>query len=145
MPLESVRFAVLGPVRVWRGETELDPGGPQERALLALLLVRAGDPVGLEEIVDALWGAEPPRSAVNVIRRHAGSLRRLLEPGLAVRAEGRWLVRAAGGYRLVTHGDCLDLLRFRELCEAGRRAAGESPGRAVELFTEALALWRGPA
>ncbi|MFJ1729852.1 AfsR/SARP family transcriptional regulator [Streptomyces sp. NPDC088254] len=145
MPLKSVRFAVLGPVRVWRGETELDPGGPQERALLALLLVRAGDPVGLEEIVDALWGAEPPRSAVNVIRRHAGSLRRLLEPGLAVRAEGRWLVRAAGGYRLVTDGDCLDLLRFRELCEAGRRAASESPARAVELFTEALSLWRGPA
>ncbi|MFF3848210.1 BTAD domain-containing putative transcriptional regulator [Streptomyces sp. NPDC002328] len=169
VPLGSVRFAVLGPVRVWRGETELDPGGPQERAFLALLLVRAGEPVGLDEIVDALWGTSPPRSAVNVIRRHAGSLRRLLEPGLAVRAEGRWLVRAAGGYRLVTDGDvgegglgvggdggdggggadgdggCLDLLRFRALCEAGRRAAGESPARAVRRFVEALALWRGPA
>ncbi|MFJ9740664.1 AfsR/SARP family transcriptional regulator [Streptomyces sp. NPDC101166] len=145
MPLESVRFAVLGPVRVWRGGTELRPAGPQEGALLALLLVRAGEPVGVEEIVDALWGADPPRTAVNVIRRHAGSLRRLLEPGLAVRAEGRWLVRAAGGYRLVTDGDCLDLLRFRALCERGRRAAGESPARAVELFAEALSLWRGPA
>lgn len=177
VPLESVRFAVLGPVRVWRGETELDPGGPQERAFLALLLVRAGEPVGLDEIVEALWGTSPPRSAVNVVRRHAGSLRRLLEPGLAVRAEGRWLARAAGGYRLVTDGDGggdgggvgrgdgggrggrgdggvrgdgggdgarLDLLRFRTLCEAGRRAVGESPARAVQLFVEALALWRGP-
>lgn len=144
MPLESVRFAVLGPVRVWREETELEPGGPQERAFLALLLVRAGQPVAVDEIVDVLWGPRPPRSAVNVVRRHVGRLRRLLEPSLAVRAEGRWLVRDAGGYRLVTDGDSLDLLRFRALREAGRRSAGESPARAVHLLTEALSLWRGP-
>ncbi|MFE0455866.1 BTAD domain-containing putative transcriptional regulator [Streptomyces sp. NPDC058914] len=144
MPLEPVRFAVLGPVRVRRGETELEPGGPQERAFLALLLVRAGQPVAVDEIVDVLWGTSPPRSAVNVVRRHVGSLRRLLEPSLAARAEGRWLVRDAGGYRLVTPGDSLDLLRFRTLREAARRSADESPARAVELLTEALSLWRGP-
>ncbi|GGR29431.1 AfsR/SARP family transcriptional regulator [Streptomyces aurantiogriseus] len=144
MPLEPVRFAVLGPVRVWRGETELEPGGPQERAFLALLLVRAGQPVAVDEIVDVLWGTRPPRSAVNVVRRHVGSLRRLLEPGLAPRAAGRWLMRDAGGYRLVTDGDCLDLLRFRALREAARRVTGESPVRAVELLTEALSLWQGP-
>ncbi|MET8449415.1 hypothetical protein ABZV46_19295, partial [Streptomyces sp. NPDC005209] len=55
-PLEPVRFAVLGPVRAWRGRTELDLGGPQERAFLALLLVRAGQPVAVSEIVDVLWG-----------------------------------------------------------------------------------------
>ncbi|MFI6033585.1 AfsR/SARP family transcriptional regulator [Streptomyces sp. NPDC051315] len=144
MPLEPVRFAVLGPVRVWRGETELEPGGPQERAFLALLLVRAGQPVAVDEIVDVLWGTRPPRSAVNVVRRHVGSLRRLLEPSLAARAEGRWLVRDAGGYRLVTDGDSLDLLRFRALREAGRASAGDSPARAVDLLTEALSWWRGP-
>ncbi|MFI0508358.1 BTAD domain-containing putative transcriptional regulator [Streptomyces sp. WSLK1-5] len=140
----SVRFAVLGAVRVIRGETELNLAGPQERAFLALLLVRAGQPVALSEIVDVLWGADPPRSAVNVVRRHVGSLRRLLEPGLAVRAEGRWLLRDAGGYRLVTDGESSDLLRFRALRAAGRRAVDESPLRAVELLTEALSLWHGP-
>ncbi|MER6282523.1 AfsR/SARP family transcriptional regulator [Streptomyces sviceus] len=144
MPLASVRFAVLGAVRVRRGETEVDLAGPQERALLALLLVRAGQPVAVSEIVDVLWGADPPRSAVNVVRRHVGSLRRLLEPGLAARAEGRWLLRDAGGYRLVTDGESSDLLRFRALREAGRRTMDESPGRAVALLTEALSLWRGP-
>ncbi|MFD7133593.1 BTAD domain-containing putative transcriptional regulator [Streptomyces sp. NPDC059894] len=141
---ESVRFAVLGPVRVWRGSAELEPGGPQERAFLGLLLVRAGQPVAVDEIVDVLWGAEPPRSAVNVVRRHVGTLRRLLEPSLAPRAEGRWLVRDAGGYRLVTDRDSLDLLAFRALREAGRHSVRESPARALDLLTEALALWHGP-
>ncbi|MEU7870281.1 hypothetical protein [Dactylosporangium sp. NPDC049140] len=52
----GLRFAVLGPVRAWRGAAEVDLGAPQQRALLALLLVRAGEPVGLGEIVDVLWG-----------------------------------------------------------------------------------------
>ncbi|MFI7504731.1 AfsR/SARP family transcriptional regulator [Streptomyces sp. NPDC049687] len=144
MPRESVRFTVLGDLRVSRGETELDVGGPQERAFLALLLVRAGQPVAVSEIVDVLWGADPPRSAVNVVRRHVGSLRRLLEPGLPTRAEGRWLVRDAGGYRLVTDRDSADLPRFRALREAARDRADTAPARAVELLTEALSLWCGP-
>ncbi|MEV5903084.1 BTAD domain-containing putative transcriptional regulator [Streptomyces sp. NPDC052127] len=144
MPLEPLRFAVLGAVRVFRGDAELELGGPQERAFLALLLVGAGRPVAVGEIVEVLWGATPPRSAVNVVRRHVGSLRRLLEPGLAARAEGRWLVRDAGGYRLVTDGDSSDLLRFRALREEGRRIADRSPAQALELLTEALSLWRGP-
>ncbi|MDQ0579460.1 AfsR/SARP family transcriptional regulator [Streptomyces rishiriensis] len=144
MPLEPVRFAVLGAVRVFRGDVELELGGPQEHAFLALLLVGAGRPVAVGEIVDVLWGAAPPRSAVNVVRRHVGSLRRLLEPGLAARAEGRWLLRDAGGYRLVTDGHSSDLPRFRGLCEEGRRIAHRSPARALELLTEALSLWRGP-
>ncbi|MFF4836917.1 BTAD domain-containing putative transcriptional regulator [Streptomyces sp. NPDC001315] len=145
MPLVSVRFAVLGPVRAWRAETELDLGGPQERAFLALLLVRAGQPVTVSEIVEVLWGARPPRSAVNVVRRHVGSLRRLLEPGLPARASGRWLVRGAGGYRLLTDSGSSDLLRFRELCEEAREpSVREKTAGAVELLIQALSLWRGP-
>ncbi|MET8771964.1 BTAD domain-containing putative transcriptional regulator [Streptomyces sp. NPDC004658] len=141
----SVRFAVLGPVRVRRGTDELDAGGPQARALLALLLLRAGQPVPMSEIVDVLWGPASPPTAVNVVRRHVGSLRRLLEPGLPARATGLRLVRGAGGYRLVTDGDEVDLVRFRDLREEARRAVAEgASGRAVELLGRALALWVGP-
>ncbi|MER5584434.1 BTAD domain-containing putative transcriptional regulator [Streptomyces asoensis] len=143
-PVEPVRFTVLGAVRVLRGDAELEPGGPQERAFLALLLVAAGRPVALGEIVDVLWGTDPPHSAVNVVRRHVGSLRRLLEPGLAARAEGRWLLREAGGYRLVTDAGSSDLVRFRALGEEARRSADRSPARALELLTTALSLWQGP-
>ena len=147
LALEPVRFAVLGSVRVERTGAEPAWGRPQERALLALLLVRAGQPVAVSEIVDVLWGRRPPDSAVNVIRRHVGSLRRLLEPGLPNRAVGRWLIRDAGGYRLLVDADSLDLLRFRRLRDEARRVGGDahgSPARAVELLTEALELWRGP-
>ncbi|WP_179202786.1 AfsR/SARP family transcriptional regulator, partial [Streptomyces caniscabiei] len=148
MALEPVRFAVLGSVRVERAGVEPAPGRPQERALLALLLVRAGQPVTVGEIVDVLWGRRPPASAVNVVRRHVGSLRRLLEPGLPTRAAGRWLIRDAGGYRLLVDADSLDLLRFRRLRDEAGRVADDTDGaavRVVELLTEALALWRGPA
>ncbi|MDX3732434.1 AfsR/SARP family transcriptional regulator [Streptomyces caniscabiei] len=148
MALEPVRFAVLGSVRVERAGVEPAPGRPQEWALLALLLVRAGQPVTVGEIVDVLWGRRPPASAVNVVRRHVGSLRRLLEPGLPTRAAGRWLVRDAGGYRLLVDADSLDLLRFRRLRDEAGRVADDTDGaavRVVELLTEALALWRGPA
>ncbi|MER6787307.1 BTAD domain-containing putative transcriptional regulator [Streptomyces sp. NPDC000658] len=144
MPLEPVRFAVLGDVRVRRGSAVLDLAGPQERAFAALLLVCAGQPIAVSEIVEVLWGADPPRSAVNVVRRRVGSLRRLLEPGLAVRAKGRWLVRDAGGYRLAVDADSSDLLRFRALREEASRISRRMPEQALRLLTEALALWRGP-
>ncbi|MET9789592.1 AfsR/SARP family transcriptional regulator [Streptomyces canus] len=139
--MEPVEFSVLGPVRVQRAGAEVALGGPQERGLLALLLVRAGQPVAVSEIVTVLWGARPPRSAVNVVRRHVGSLRRLMEPGLPVRAVGRWLARDAGGYLWTADAESLDLLRFRRLREEARRA---EPGQAVDLFVEALSSWQGP-
>ncbi|MEU6198772.1 BTAD domain-containing putative transcriptional regulator [Streptomyces sp. NPDC047061] len=142
----QTRFAVLGPVRAWRGGTELVLGPPKERALLALLLTEAGHPVAVHEIVDALWGEDPPDSAVNVVQRHIGALRRLFEPDLPARGESRWLVRGSGGYRLEADADSLDLLRFRALRkQAGQAAQDGRPATATELLMEALALWRGPA
>ncbi|MET0136634.1 MAG: BTAD domain-containing putative transcriptional regulator [Kibdelosporangium sp.] len=133
-----MRFAILGPVRAWLGETELDLGPPTQRALLALLLVNAGQPVALTEIVDVLWDEDPPRTAVNIIHRHVGALRRLTEPGLPARATGHLLLPSSGGYRLNVDTGMLDLLEFRELHRRARAAT--DPG----LFAEALALWRGP-
>ncbi|WP_327727355.1 tetratricopeptide repeat protein [Streptomyces sp. NBC_00487] len=147
MALEPVRFAVLGSVRVERAGAAPAWGRPQERALLGLLLVRAGQPVAVSEIVDVLWGRRPPDSAVNVVRRHVGSLRRMVEPGLPNRAVGRWLIRDAGGYRLLVDADSLDLLRFRALRDEARLVGGdtrESAARVVKLLTEAVGLWRGP-
>ena len=142
---EPTRFQLLGPVRVWRGERELDPGFPQQRALLALLLAHAGRPVPPGEILDVLWGERPPVSAPNVVRRYAGALRRLLEPGLAPRAPGRRLLRRTGGYLLEADTDEVDLLRFRDLTRRGKRAAatGRAEAAARHLVL-ALGEWRGP-
>ncbi|TPQ19461.1 AfsR/SARP family transcriptional regulator [Streptomyces sporangiiformans] len=140
-----MRFEVLGTLRVCRGDSELDLGFPQQRALLGLLLVRAGRPVPMSEIVDVLWSERPPASALNVVRRYAGSLRRLLEPSLPPRAPGRRLLRRAGGYLLEAGEDELDLLRFRDLTKRGKRAAATGrPEVALRHFVEALSGWRGP-
>ncbi|WP_405591530.1 AfsR/SARP family transcriptional regulator [Streptomyces sp. NBC_01190] len=141
----AVRYAVLGPIRVWRGEQELTPGPPKQQALLALLAVRAPGPVTVHEAVDLLWDDDPPDSAVNVVHRHIGGLRRLLEPGLPPRAEGGHVVRTGSGYRLAAGPTALDLARFRELRAEGRRAIGAGAAEdGVRPLAEALRLWQGP-
>ncbi len=140
----TVQFTILGAVRAWRDGTELELGPPQQRAVLALLLVRAGQPTSLSELVDLLWPTDPPASAVNIVHRYVGMLRRVLEPDLPPRAEGRWLVRHAGGYQLAADAETLDLMRFRDLAAAGREAAAAGQaGPAVPLFATALGLCQG--
>ncbi|MFG1803764.1 BTAD domain-containing putative transcriptional regulator [Micromonospora carbonacea] len=134
---------VMGPLRVRRSGVELDPGPRQQRLVLALLLADAGRTVPVGEIVDALW-EEPPAHAVNVVQRHIGGLRRLLEPGLAARSTGRWIASDPAGYRLLATAEQLDLLRFRALVRRG--AAAERAGHVEEAlshYVEALPLWRG--
>ncbi|MEV4813109.1 AfsR/SARP family transcriptional regulator [Micromonospora avicenniae] len=132
-------FAVLGPIRAWRGRSEIDLGTRQQRLILALLLVRAGGTVSVAELVDLLWESDPPPSAVNVVHRHVGVLRRRFEPDLPTRAAGSVLIRDGAGYRLRVDGESSDLRRFRRLVAEAADNSGEP---AVELYREALALWR---
>ncbi|RKN22250.1 AfsR/SARP family transcriptional regulator [Micromonospora musae] len=132
-------FDVLGPVRVRRGRSEIEPGTRQQRLILSLLLVRAGNAVSVAELVDLLWESDPPPSAVNVVHRHVGLLRRRFEPGLPTRAAGSVLIRDGAEYRLRIDGESLDLLRFRRLVAEAAKSSGEP---AVALYRDALALWR---
>jgi DNA-binding SARP family transcriptional activator len=52
----GLRFAVLGPVRAWRDDQPIPPGSPQQRALLAALLLRRGRPATPSELLSAVWG-----------------------------------------------------------------------------------------
>lgn len=137
---QKIWFTVLGPVRAWHGDREMDLGAPQARTLLALMLAHGGQAVSLSHLVDAMWGDDPPRTAVNAIHRNVGLLRRRIEPELTTRQAGGWVVRSAGGYRLDVDGDSLDLLRFRDLVQRARQTGGRG---AVGLYRQALRLWRG--
>ncbi|MEU4172824.1 BTAD domain-containing putative transcriptional regulator [Streptomyces sp. NPDC026665] len=140
-----VQIQVLGPVRLWRDGSEVKLGPPKQRALLALLLVQSRHPVPIHELVDALWGHDPPSTAVNVVHGHVAALRRLLEPDLPSGTASRRLIRDSGGYRLEAEADEVDLLRFRAMRDEARELAQENDQmRATERAVEALTLWRGP-
>ncbi|MEV4347223.1 BTAD domain-containing putative transcriptional regulator [Actinoplanes sp. NPDC049596] len=112
--------------------------------MLAYLLVRAGEPAGFEELVNLLWPTDPPANATNILYQHAGALRRLVEPGLARNDPGLWLTRHGAAYQVGADAGSLDLLRFRELCRQARgRAARGDHVLAVEMWAQALDLWRG--
>ncbi|MET8830009.1 BTAD domain-containing putative transcriptional regulator [Streptomyces sp. NPDC004610] len=141
-----VSFAVLGPVRAWRGGRELELGSPQQRVVLATLLIRRGRPVTLHELLDAVWGTAPPQAAVSVLRTYVSRLRKVLDPGRDPEAGAPLIVSVGDGYLLRADEDALDLTVFeRRVDRAARlRAAGE-PSAAAALLHTALDAWQGAA
>ncbi|WP_285596719.1 AAA family ATPase [Kineosporia sp. NBRC 101731] len=143
---DTLRLNILGPLRVWRGGTELDTAPRQQAYLLALLLARGGRPTGTAELIDLIWGEEAPASALNVIHKYVGFLRRLLEPDLPPREGGTYLVSRGGGYLWTSEPDVLDLLTFRRLTgEARTTLAQGDEEEALDHYVDALDLWSGPA
>ncbi|WP_344666862.1 AfsR/SARP family transcriptional regulator [Catenulispora yoronensis] len=57
----------------------MDVPGAKLRALLAVLLFHAGEPVPAATLRQALWGDRPPASATASLQNHVARLRRLLE------------------------------------------------------------------
>jgi DNA-binding SARP family transcriptional activator len=137
----EVRFAVLGPVRAWRDEAELDLGQPKQRAVLAALLIRNGGQVTPEELIDNVWGYEAPATAARVIRGYIYRLRQVLG------RDGTGHIRSAGGgYVLDADPQLCDMTRFTRLVSLARRARRDGdPATAVAHFAEGLGLWAGTA
>jgi DNA-binding SARP family transcriptional activator len=114
--------------------------------LLALLLARVDRPVSTTELIDLIWADDVPASALNVIQKYVGALRRVLEPALAAREAGTYLHRRGNAYVFsIGHGS-LDLVSFRTLVEAARAAiAAQARDLALDHYVEALGLWQGRA
>ncbi|MFJ7077719.1 AfsR/SARP family transcriptional regulator [Streptomyces sp. NPDC098781] len=133
----ALRFGVLGPVRAWRGEEQLATGSPQQRALLAALLLREGRTATAAELIDALWGEEPPSQALAAVRTYASRLRKVLDAGVLVSESGGYAVRG------LPEG-ALDLAVAQELATEAEKARGAGDlCQAREVLGRALALWDG--
>jgi predicted ATPase/DNA-binding SARP family transcriptional activator len=134
-----MKFRVLGPMEVSRGDQALGLGGAKQRALLAILLIDANHVVGLERLADLLWRDEPPPTSDHIIEVYVSQLRRALEPG---GAPYHTLVRKPSGYVLQVAPDAVDSAEFQDLVEAAKSA---TPEQAEAQLTRALSMWRGPA
>ncbi|WP_051754783.1 AfsR/SARP family transcriptional regulator [Kitasatospora purpeofusca] len=129
-------FEVLGPVRALRDGEELPLGSPQQQGLLLSLLFRSGRQVSGGQLIDDLWGDEPPASAHGVIRTYVHRLRRVLGPDV--------LTSLGGGYLLVADHDGLDTARCENLVARARMLRSDGrPAEAATALRAALALWRG--
>ncbi|QXE33550.1 AAA family ATPase [Streptomyces sp. GMY02] len=142
----GLRLQILGPLRVWRDGVELDAGPRQQSYLLAVLLARAGKPISTSELVDLIWAEDVPVSAVNILQKYVGALRRLLEPLRPVREAGSYLHRRGNSYLFAAGPAMLDLVAFRELVEAARAALARNDQEvALDHYVGALGLWHGSA
>ncbi|MFM9446074.1 AfsR/SARP family transcriptional regulator [Streptomyces acidiscabies] len=134
----GLRFGVLGPVRAWRDDVPLPTGSPQQRAVLATLLLREGRTVTAAELIDAVWGEDPPSQALAALRTYVSRLRKVLT--------SRMLVSDAGGYALRDPGGAvgLDLTAARTLSEDAEKAWAAGDVRAArDRLDHALGLWEG--
>ena len=132
---------MLGPVEATANSIPLELGGPKQRALLALLLLRANEVVPRERLIDELWGEAPPTAARDTVKVYVGRLRKTLSQN----GSPERLVTRGGGYLLRVEPDELDLRRFERLVDEGSRANADGDAKtAASILREALALWHGP-
>ncbi|GAB3494133.1 AfsR/SARP family transcriptional regulator [Amycolatopsis cihanbeyliensis] len=139
----QLRLAVLGPLRAWRGGQPLDLGPIRQQALLAALVLRPDVPVSQQELLESVWGTEPPGTGGKVVPVYVHRLRKCLRadgagPADSVIGTGR------GGYRFASAGVRLDSVRLAEILAEANAAdrAGDLAG-AVHAYAGALELFRG--
>ncbi len=140
-----LQFKLLGPLCVLSDDRDITPSAPKLREILALLIVRANQFVSTTDLVDEVWGADPPRSAHVTVQTYIHRLRKSLFPKESGH-EPAGLHTGWHGYRLEIAAEAVDKIQFEHLAHQGSAAleSGE-PGEATELLRHALRLWRGPA
>ena len=132
-------FQILGPLEVRRERGAVQLRGLKPRAVLAVLLLHANEPVSAERLSVGLWGEDAPAGAVKTVQVHVSRLRRALGDHEAI-------TTTPAGYRLRVSPGELDAERFARGVAEGQRALEVSDAeRAGVVLREALALWRGPA
>ncbi len=136
-----MRFGILGPLRVGGGEATVTAG--RDRTVLALLLLRAGRVVPVDELVDAVWEERPPATARAQLQTCVSRLRQRFT---ALGLPQELIVTDPVGYGIRTGTGDLDAEVFGR--EVGAARAAVAAGRLTDArrhFRAALALWRGPA
>src|SRR5918995_1775092 len=133
----AVEIRVLGRVDAIVDGRSLPVKGGKQRAILAMLALRANRAVAAGELIDGLWGDRPPASAAKNVQYYVSQLRK----ALASDDSGATIVTRGRGYELQLPDDAVDAARFERLVE---RARAEAERGIVDGSARgALELWRG--
>ena len=127
---------LLGSFEVTIDGRRVSVGGGKQRLVFAALLLRRGEPVSVDQLIDLVWDERQPANAVKSIQVYVSQLRKEL-------GQDR-IVTAGGGYLFRVERVALDAELFEDAlaCGDAQLAAGDA-GRALEALREGLALWRG--
>jgi DNA-binding SARP family transcriptional activator len=137
-PVE-IEFCLLGPLAVRRDGVAVPVSSGKQSALLAALLLHAGQPVSSDHLMTLLWGDAPPPSAVVSLQNYIRRLRRVLGD-----ERHRRIATCPGSYLINVAAGELDITRLETALAAARAAARAGAWQqAAELAAAAIALWRG--
>ena len=127
---------LFGELEALNGGVPVPVRGAKQRALLALLALQRGQPVGADRLIDLLWGDGQAANPANALQAQIGQLRRTLGPAAILTTEA--------GYALGAGPDEVDVVRFEQLVAKGRRLAADGEMEpASAALGEALRLRRG--
>jgi basic membrane lipoprotein Med (substrate-binding protein (PBP1-ABC) superfamily)/DNA-binding SARP family transcriptional activator len=133
--METVQYRILGSLDARSNGRVADLGPPKQRAVLAVLLLHAGEIVPSDRLIELVWGDDPPRTAAHSIQIYVSGLRSALE-GI-----GGEILTTPPGYTLSADPESIDGVRFERLVTAG--AGKPDPERRAAMLREALELWQG--
>jgi DNA-binding SARP family transcriptional activator/DNA-binding beta-propeller fold protein YncE len=128
----SYSFRLLGPLEVWVDGRRVELPRRKSRQLLALLLLRVGEVLPRDGLVEELW-KQPPKAAIGSLWNSISELRRALGADV--------VITHPAGYSLDVDRDAVDLHRFE--CLVAEARATRAPQLRAQLLGRALALWRG--
>jgi serine/threonine protein kinase/DNA-binding SARP family transcriptional activator/WD40 repeat protein len=131
-----VNIHVLGPVEVTSDRGAAHLGGPKQRAVFAMLVARLGSVVTTDELIDGVWGEDPPIAVLSSLHTYVSNLRASVD---------RPIELLGGGYRLDAERSGVDGYVFEDDVDAARRELLPNPTAASDRLRRALALWRGRA
>jgi SARP family transcriptional regulator, regulator of embCAB operon len=139
---DAVQFGVLGPLQMRIGGALVPLGTPKQRAVLAVLIVNASRPVGIDTLIGAAWDQRPPPGARATLHAYISNLRRLMSSAGVDRAV---LASTPPGYQLAIGENQYDFGRFVAEKNAGVQAAAVAQfEQASRQLSSALGQWRGP-
>jgi predicted ATPase/DNA-binding SARP family transcriptional activator len=131
-------FRVLGPLEVRDGDQSVPIRTGRPRMLLVAMLLRLGERVRSEALIDLLWGDEAPRNSANALQILISYLRKTLPSDPS---GGSAIETVDKGYRLVADRSNVDAYRMEDAVLSA--AAAPDPRSCLSILDAALGEWRG--